>query len=774
MSMEKMKGARGRTGSKGVNGRGPFGGPGGGHGPGGFGRPVEKPKDFKGTLKRLLGYLKPFRVNLAIVFICAVVSTVFAIASPKVQSKAVNKLTDGYMARTMLNEMSKIQKQAVEKMNEQMKELIPGRTSGFGGQASGAGQGANGINNAAFQMTPEEMEAVREFMALPMLDEVEDSEQKADIAAKMMALGEKMPFMQQETQEDTKRDGEQSEEQDSEQAMQPVKFTQEQINDGLRAIRETGGKIDFKYILQIIIILISIYILSSLFQFITQWVMSTVAQRTSYQLRKDVDTKLARLPLKYYDSKTHGEILSRVTNDVDSISNTLQQSITQMITAMIQIVGYIVMMLVTSPMLTLIVMATLPLYVLTTAFAAKKSQKFFASQQKELGELSGHVEEMYAGHKVVKAFAHESESIEEFESVNDRLYEAGWKAQFVSGIMFPLMNFVSNIGYVLICVFGGIWMTQNRLRLGDIIAFIQYSRSFTQPIVQTANIANIIQSTVACAERVFEVLDEQEEAPDAADAVMLEYAKGDVRFDHMDFSYAENEPLITNMNLSLRRGDTIAIVGPTGAGKTTLVNLLMRFYEINKGSIMIDGVDIRNIQRNALRGMFGMVLQDTWLFNGTIRDNIAYGREGASMDDIVRAATAAHADYFIRTLPDGYDTVLNEEATNISQGQKQLLTIARAILADPAILILDEATSSVDTRTELLIQKAMVNLMRDRTSFVIAHRLSTIRDAELILVMNHGTIIEQGRHKELLAKGGFYADLYNSQFTGANLDSEAV
>jgi len=767
MSMEKMKGARGRTGSKGVNGRGPFGGPGGGHGPGGFGRPVEKPKDFKGTLKRLLGYLKPFRVNLAIVFICAVVSTVFAIASPKVQSKAVNKLTDGYMARTMLNEMSKIQKQAVEKMNEQMKELIPGRTSGSGGQASG-------INNAAFQMTPEEMEALREFMALPMLDEVEDSEQKADIAAKMMALGEKMPFMQQETQEDTKRDGEQSEEQDSEQAMQPVKFTQEQINDGLRAIRETGGKIDFKYILQIIIILISIYILSSSFQFITQWVMSTVAQRTSYQLRKDVDTKLARLPLKYYDSKTHGEILSRVTNDVDSISNTLQQSITQMITAMIQIVGYIVMMLVTSPMLTLIVMATLPLYVLTTAFAAKKSQKFFASQQKELGELSGHVEEMYAGHKVVKAFGHESESIEEFESVNDRLYEAGWKAQFVSGIMFPLMNFVSNIGYVLICVFGGIWMTQNRLRLGDIIAFIQYSRSFTQPIVQTANIANIIQSTVACAERVFEVLDEQEEAPDAADAVMLEYARGDVRFDHMDFSYAENEPLITNMNLSLRRGDTIAIVGPTGAGKTTLVNLLMRFYEINKGSIMIDGVDIRNIQRNALRGMFGMVLQDTWLFNGTIRDNIAYGREGASMDDIVRAATAAHADYFIRTLPDGYDTVLNEEATNISQGQKQLLTIARAILADPAILILDEATSSVDTRTELLIQKAMVNLMRDRTSFVIAHRLSTIRDAELILVMNHGTIIEQGRHKELLAKGGFYADLYNSQFTGANLDLEAV
>lgn len=783
----KMKGARGRTGPKGGPGRGPAGGPGGGHGPGGIGRPAEKPRDFKGALKRLLGYLKPFRVNLVIVFICAIASTVFAIASPRVQSKAVNKLTDGYMARTMLNEMTKIQKQAVESINEQMKSLISGpgavpggQQPGAGSQPSGteqgagsAGQGTAGANGPAYQMTPEEMEAIREFLALPMLDEVGESGQKADIVAKMMALGEKMSFTRQ-AREDANQGGEQSEEQDAEQAMQPGKFTQEQMDDGVRAIRETGGKIDYYYILQIIAILIAVYILSSSFQFITQWVMSTVAQRTSYQLRKDVDAKLARLPLRYYDSKTHGEILSRVTNDVDSISNTLQQSITQMITAMIQIAGYIVMMLVTSPILTLIVLATMPLYILTTAFAAKKSQKYFASQQKELGELSGHVEEMYGGHKVIKAFGHEGESIEEFESVNDRLYEAGWKAQFVSGVMFPLMNFISNIGYVLICVFGGIWMTRNRLRLGDIIAFIQYSKSFTHPIVQTANIANIIQSTVACAERVFEVLDEEEEAPDAADAVTPEYPRGDVLFDHVDFSYAESEPLITNMNLSLRRGDTIAVVGPTGAGKTTLVNLLMRFYEIDKGSIMIDGTDIRNIRRNALRGMFGMVLQDTWLFNGTIRDNIAYGRQGASEEDVVRAAAAAHADYFIRTLPDGYDTVLNEEATNISQGQKQLLTIARAILADPAILILDEATSSVDTRTELLIQKAMANLMKGRTSFVIAHRLSTIRDAELILVMNHGAIIEQGGHKELLAKGGFYADLYNSQFTGANPDSEAV
>ena len=735
------------------------GGPGGGHGPGGFGRPVEKAKDFKGTLRRLLGYLKPFRANLIIVLIFAVASTAFAIASPKVQAIAINKLTDGYMARTMLNEMAKAQRNAVDQIKSQMKAMGGGQSAGTGSQSAGTGvRPAAGAGQSAVQMTPEALDAARELLALPMLDTVDDPTQKADIAEKIMELGKKMPAAQQGTQQN----------------LQPKKFTQEQVEDALRAIRETGGKIDFSYILRIILILIGVFILSSLFQFIMQWVMSGVAQKTSYQLRREVDGKLAKLPLKYYDSKTHGEILSRVTNDVDSISNTLQQSITQVITAVIQIIGYIIMMLVTSPTLTLIVVATLPLYVLTTTFIAKKSQKYFASQQKEIGELSGHVEEMYTGHKIVKAFGQEEESIAEFENVNGRLYEAGWKANFVSGIMFPVMNFISNIGYVLICVVGGIWMTQNKLRLGDIAAFIQYSRSFTQPIAQTANIANVIQSTIACAERVFEVLDEQEEIQDSEAAAAIEQPNGDVSFEKVDFSYKDNEPLIQNMNLSLMCGDTIAIVGPTGAGKTTLVNLLMRFYEINSGSIRIDGTDIRNIRRGALRSLFGMVLQDTWLFNGTIRDNIAYGREGASMDEIVRAAKAAHADHFIRTLPEGYDTVLNEEATNISQGQKQLLTIARAILANPVILILDEATSSVDTRTEVLIQKAMVNLMRGRTSFVIAHRLSTIRDAKLILVMNHGSIIEQGSHKELLAQGGFYADLYNSQFTGANLGGEAV
>jgi ATP-binding cassette subfamily B protein len=411
---------------------------------------------------------------------------------------------------------------------------------------------------------------------------------------------------------------------------------------------------------------------------------------------------------------------------------------------------------------------------LATSTIAKKSQKYFAAQQKELGLLSGHVEEMYAGHKIVKAFGKEKDSIATFDGINEKLKDAGWKAQFVSGVMFPLMNFISNLAYVGISVVGGIWITKSILGIGDILAFIQYSRSFTMPIAQTANIANIIQSTIACAERVFEVLDEEEEIPDKADALTLGNPRGEVRFEKVDFRYKEDEPLIENMNMDVKEGHTIAIVGPTGAGKTTLVNLLMRFYEINGGKISVDGVDIRDIKRSELRKMFGMVLQDTWLFNGTIRDNIAYGRENASMEEVVRAAKAAHADRFIRTLPEGYDTVLNEEATNISQGQKQLLTIARAILADPAILILDEATSSVDTRTEVLIQKAMTELMKDRTSFVIAHRLSTIRDAELILVMNKGSIIEMGNHKELLAKGGFYADIYNSQFTGANLENEAV
>jgi len=431
------------------------------------------------------------------------------------------------------------------------------------------------------------------------------------------------------------------------------------------------------------------------------------------------------------------------------------------------------MMLTISPLMTLIAFVTLPLCAIVTKQIASRSQKYFAEQQKDLGELNGHVEEMYTGHKIIKAFGHEDESIDKFNEINERLYKGSWEAQFISGIIMPLLNFINNIGYVLVCVVGGIMVTKRKIEIGDIQAFIQYSKQFTQPIVQTANIINILQSTVASAERVFELLDETEEIPDRPDVKELKSVEGNVKFEDVKFGYNEDSILINDMNIDVKKGQSIAIVGPTGAGKTTIVNLLMRFYEINDGRITVDGVDIRDISRRNLRSIFGMVLQDTWLFNGTIRDNIAYGRENASEEEIIQAAKAAHADHFIRTLPEGYDTVLNEEASNISQGQKQLLTIARAILADPSILILDEATSSVDTRTEIHIQKAMDALAKGRTSFIIAHRLSTIRDADLILVMNNGDIIEKGTHKELLDKKGFYADLYNSQFTGAKIE-EAI
>ncbi len=526
-----------------------------------------------------------------------------------------------------------------------------------------------------------------------------------------------------------------------------------------------GAGIDFDAIRTIMLWLAGLYLLSSLFAYIQQYVMAGVAQRTVYDLRKDVYNKLGRLPLKYFDARTHGETLSRVTNDMDNISSTLQQSLTQMITSVVTLVGVIVMMLTISPLLTLVVILTLPLSVVVTIVVAKRSQKHFVAQQKHLGELNGHVEEMYTGHKVVKAFGRERQSMEQFDEVNDKLYDAGWRAQFISGTIMPLMGFVGNIGYVIVSVVGGVLVTRRAIEIGDIQAFIQYSRQFTQPITQLANIANVIQSTVASAERVFEVLDEEEEVSEHTAPAALEKPLGDVSFENVSFGYKADQLLIEDMNVDVKHGQTVAIVGPTGAGKTTLINLLMRFYELNKGKITIDGTDITALRRGELRSLFGMVLQDTWLFNGTIRENIGYGREGATEQEIIRAAEAAHADHFIRTLPEGYDTVLNEEASNISQGQKQLLTIARAILANPSILILDEATSSVDTRTELYIQKAMNELMKDRTSFVIAHRLSTIRDADLILVMNKGSIIEQGTHEELLSQGGFYADLYNSQFS---------
>jgi len=533
-----------------------------------------------------------------------------------------------------------------------------------------------------------------------------------------------------------------------------------------------GAGIDFARIRQILFLLMGLYLMSAAFRYFENYLMAGVSQKTVYDMRTEVSEKLTRLPLKYFDSRPYGEVLSRVTNDMDLIAGTLQQSMSQVIHSVVTILGVLFMMLTISRWMTLIALVTIPLSALITRIIARYSQKFFAAQQRELGELNGHVEEMYGGHLIVKAFNREEKSIAEFNAINNRLYEAGWKAQFVSGLIMPLLSVVNNIGYVLVAVFGAIFVTRGTIPIGDVQAFIQYSRQFTHPIISTANIANILQSTIAAAERVFEILDEEEELPDREKALAEFTPRGDVRFENVKFGYSDDNILMKNMNIDVKAGQTIAIVGPTGAGKTTLVNLLMRFYEVQGGRITIDGVDILDIKRSTLRSIFGMVLQDTWLFKGTIRDNIAYGKKDATDEEIIQAAKAAHADHFIRTLPDGYYTVLNEDASNISQGQRQLLTIARAILADPAILILDEATSSVDTRTEILIQKAMNRLMKGRTNFVIAHRLSTVRDADLILVMNKGDVVEKGTNTELLAKGGFYAEIYNSQFAGSELYSQ--
>ncbi len=536
----------------------------------------------------------------------------------------------------------------------------------------------------------------------------------------------------------------------------------------------SGNSVDFKFITNILLALGSLYLLSSLFSYLQQYIMVEVSQQTVYAMREDISHKLSRLPLRYFDSNAHGDILSRVTNDVDNISTTLQQSITQLVTASVSLVGILVMMLIISPLLTLVSLVVLPLSFLVTKAIAIRSQVYFAAQQKKLGELNGHVEEMYTGHVLVKAFGREKESVNQFKQINNQLYDASWKAHFISGIIMPLMIFINNLGYVIVCVFGGIMVTRGTITIGDMQAFIQYSKHFTHPIAQTASIANILQSTVASAERVFELLDEDEESPEQAGTITLPSPRGDIGFENASFRYIKETPLIEDMNIDVNSGQTVAIVGPTGAGKTTLVNLMMRFYELDSGAITIDGLNINKLKRGDLRSIFGMVLQDTWLFNGTVRDNIAYSRPCATNEEICSAAKAANADHFIRTLPGGYNTVLNEEASNISQGQKQLLTIARAILADPAVLILDEATSNVDSRTELLIQKAMGVLMKGRTSFVIAHRLSTIRDADLILVISEGQIVEKGNHQELMAQNGFYSELYNSQFNHINSATQAM
>jgi len=498
--------------------------------------------------------------------------------------------------------------------------------------------------------------------------------------------------------------------------------------------------------------------------------MAGVTQRIVRKMREDINEKLRKLPLSFYDNTSHGDIISRVSNDIDLISNTLQQSLVQFISGIVTIVGITYMMITINGWLTLLTIATLPLSIIATMIVAKNSQKYFAQQQENIGLLTGQVEEVYGGHIVVKAYNREKDEIKQFSETNEKLYRSAYMAHFVSGIIMPIMNFIGNLGYIFVAVAGGILVTRNAITVGDIQAFIQYSRQFNQPIVQIANIANMIQSTLAAAERVSEIMEKEEETPDRPDAIELDRVEGNVKFESVRFSYVPEKPLIENLNIDVKSGQKVAIVGPTGAGKTTLVNLLMRFYEIQGGSIKVDGIDIRDIKKYNLRKHFGMVLQDTWLFSGTIKDNIAYGRENATDEDVINAAKAAHVHHFITALPDGYNTLIGEDSSNISQGQRQLLTIARAFLADPDILILDEATSNVDTLTEIYIQRAMDALMKGRTSFVVAHRLSTIRDADMILVMNEGRIVEIGKHEELLERNGFYADMYKSQFAGALVD----
>ncbi|MDT2955537.1 ABC transporter ATP-binding protein [Enterococcus casseliflavus] len=526
----------------------------------------------------------------------------------------------------------------------------------------------------------------------------------------------------------------------------------------------TEFPIDFEKVGQIILIAIGMYVISAVFNFLQQFIMTRVSQRTVYELRRDLDEKMNRLPISYYDTHSNGDIMSRAINDMDNIASTLQQNLTQFITSVVTFIGVLWMMLTISWQLTLVALATVPLSLIVVMIVAPKSQKFFAAQQKSLGLLNDQVEETYGGHTVVKTFNHEAADQVVFEEENDRLYSAGWKAQFISAIIMPLMNFIKNLGYVFVAVLGGIKVANGNMTLGDVQAFLQYTNQFSQPITQIASLLNTIQSTVASAERVFEVLDE-EEMTDEPSGLPVEDSEYKVRFDHVQFGYAPDKLLMTDFNLDVKAGEMVAIVGPTGAGKTTLINLLERFYDVSGGSIRYDGKDTRDLTRDELRSNISMVLQDTWLFTGSIYDNIHYGNEKATKEQVIAAAKAAHVDDFVRKLPEGYDTVLNEEASNISQGQRQLITIARAFLADPDVLILDEATSSVDTRTEILIQKAMGRLLANRTSFVVAHRLSTIRDADNIIVMNHGSIVETGNHEELMAQNGFYADLYNSQFS---------
>ena len=655
--------------------RGPMGG--GGMGVA-FG--TDRAKNFKGTLKQLLLYLRPFWMRLILVVIFAIASTVFTIAGPKILGNITNKLVDGYVAQKSYDSIKAKLPKGVR--------LPPGTTVG--------------------------------------------------------ELMKRLPHSSAPTIPAAERS-----------TVMGINLTAPRPN------------FDFTGIGRLSLLLIVLYVISAIFAYAQSWLMADMVQRITYRLRRDIAGKINRLPLSYFDGRPFGDILSRVTNDVDTVGQNLNQSLTQIVTSVVMVIGVLAMMLSISWQLTLIAVVTIPLSFIATIFIVKRSQGYFVGQQNTLGRLNGHIEEMFSGHVVLRAYNGEARSIARFRGLNDELYGNAWRAQFLSGLLMPIAQFIGNLGLVGVAVGGG-WLAINgTVNIGDIQAFLQYINQLNQPIMQAANVANVLQLAAAAAERVFQFLAETEESPDPADAKAPAFVQGAVTFEHVRFGYSPETTIIKDFNANIMPGQRIAIVGPTGAGKTTMVNLLMRFYDVDGGSIKIDGIDTRTMKRADVRKLFGMVLQDTWLFNGTIKDNIAYGREGASKKAVTDAATAAHADGFIRALPGSYNLVLDEAADNVAQGEKQLLTIARAMLADPPMLILDEATSSVDTRTEVLIQQAMDKLMKGRTSFVIAHRLSTIRDADLILVMRDGNIVEHGTHPQLLAQKGFYASLYNSQFAGA-------
>lgn len=675
------------SGNKGVNMhkppmKRPMGGP-MGHG---GGIPGEKAKNFKGTMKSLLGYIGPYKIAIVGVLIIAMASTIFSIVSPKILGNVTTQIVNDYTNTVVYDKI---------------------------------------------------MESLPEGMTLP-----EGTTGEMLLSKAPAQVLEQMP---QDKLEELK---------------------------GLDFSKRPG--INFDKIAETALFLLGLYLLSAAFSYAQGWIMTGISQKITYRFRRDISEKINRMPLKYFDSRTHGEVLSRVTNDVDMIGQTLNQSLSQMVTSITMIIGILFMMFSISWQMTLVSLLILPISMGLIGTIVKKTQKYFIAQQSTLGKLNGHVEEIYSGHNVMKAFNGEERSINTFKDINTQLYDSAWKSQFLSGLMMPLMTFVGNLGYVAVSVLGGYLAINGKINVGDIQAFIQYVRQFNQPIAQVANIVNVLQSTAAAAERVFEFLDEEEEIAEKADAKPLINVEGHVDFEDVVFGYNKEKIIIQGFTEDIKPGQRVAIVGPTGAGKTTMINLLMRFYDVNSGSIKIDGVDIRELKRADLRKLFGMVLQDTWLFNGSIRENIKYGKLGATDEEMIAASKAALVDHFVHSLPGGYDMELNEEASNISQGQKQLLTIARAMLANPPMLILDEATSSVDTRTEALIQRAMENLMKGRTSFVIAHRLSTIKDADLILVMKDGNIIEQGNHKELLARKGFYEELYNSQFAKQEIEIEAV